>query len=113
MARQRERRECCRRDCLMRCRCTGIGFRSNGYIVDISFGGAGIVAKRLPTLGTELLVTMRLTSKMIDLPSRTVWTRAEYKKTGVADFGVEFLGPLLERRDKLGGFFPQSNTLED
>ena len=112
MACRRERREFYRRDCLMRCRCTGTGFRFDGYIVDISFGGAGIVAKQLPTPSAELLLNMYLPSESIEFPSRTAWTRAKNKKNGLADFGVEFLGSLPERKIKLGRFFPQSNTVE-
>jgi c-di-GMP-binding flagellar brake protein YcgR len=98
----------------MRCRCEGEGFRFNGYIVDISYGGAGIVeTKKFPTQGTELLVTIRLPWKMIELRSRVVWVKSDTKEPGLADFGVEFLDTLEQRQEKLAEFFPKSNAVED
>jgi c-di-GMP-binding flagellar brake protein YcgR len=97
----------------MRCRCEGAGFKINGFIVDISYGGAGIVEnKELPAQGTELLLTIRLPGKIVELRSRVVWTKLDTKEPGLADFGVEFLDSLQVRQEKLAQFFPQSNTIE-
>lgn len=53
MVRQKERRKCRRWDCIMPCRCEGESFHSRGFIVNLSYGGAGIVeTKRLPAQGT-------------------------------------------------------------
>jgi len=114
MTQQKERREFPRRDCLMLCRCEGEGFLSNGHIVNISYGGAGIVGtKQIPVEGTQLLLTILLTGTDIELTSRVVWVSSTAKKLGLADFGVEFLDSLDERQGKLVRFFPQVNSLED
>ena len=69
MARQKERRKFPRRDCLMLCSCEEESLR--GFIVDLSYGGAGIVGtKKLPAKGTELLLTTRHTWKAAELRSR-------------------------------------------
>jgi len=97
----------------MRCRCEGEGFRFDGYIVDISYGGAGITGtKKLPTQGAELLLTIRLPWKMIEPRSRVMWVKSHTKEPGLAEFGVEFLGTSEQRQDKLAEFFPKSNTVE-
>ena len=114
MVRQMERREFPRRDCMMHCRCEGEHFRFNGHIIDISYGGAGITAtKKLSAQGAELLVTILLPWKRIELRSKVVWVKSEAKQRGLADFGVEFLGTLHERQEKLAEFFPKSNTIRD
>jgi hypothetical protein len=98
----------------MRCRCEGEGFKFNGYIVDISYGGSGITGtEKLPKQGAELLGKIRLPGKVIELRSRVVWVNSDRKKRALADFGVEFLGTLERRTEKLAEFFPQSNTVED
>ena len=112
MARQKERREFPRRDCLLLCRCEGDRFQSKGHIVDISYGGAGIRGTRkLPAEGTEFLVTIPLSWKRTELPSGVVWVKSEAKGPSLADFGVEFLDTLHERQIKLADFFPRSNTI--
>jgi len=96
----------------MRCRCEGEGFRFDGYIVDISYGGAGISGtKKLPAEGAELLMTIRLPGKVIELRSIVVWARSDVKEPGVAEFGVKFLDSLRVRQEKLAEFFPKSNTI--
>ena len=97
----------------MRCRCEGEGFQFNEYIVDISYGGAGIVeTKKFPTQGSELLVTILLPRNVIELPSRVVWVKSEPEKRGLADFGVEFLDSLPVRQEKLPEFFPRPSTTD-
>ncbi len=96
----------------MRCRCEGEDYHFSGHVVDISFGGAGISGtKPWPAEGTDLLVLILLPWRKIELPSRVVWTKSRTKKRGLADFGVEFLGSLSERQNKLAEFFPKANTL--
>ena len=113
MVRQKERREFHRRDCLMLCRCEGERFRSNGHIVDISYGGAGIGGtKKLPAQDAELLVKILLPWKRIELLSKVVWVKSTSNASALADFGVEFLDTLSERQDKLAEFFPKSDTSE-
>lgn len=100
MARQKERREFPRMDCLILCRCEGERFRFNGHIVNLSHGGAGIVGTdKLPPEGTELLVTIRLLGKTIELRSRVVRVKSKAKEPGLAKFGVEFLDTLQERQN--------------
>ena len=114
MSLQKERREFHRRDCLMLCSCEGGGLRVEGHIVDISYGGAGIVVtKDLPTKDTELLLTTRLPWMMVELRSNVVRVKSGAKERGLAEFGVEFLGTLNERQEKLAYFFPKCNTFED
>ena len=114
MSRQKERRKFRRRDCLLRCRCEGKGFRFDGYIVNLSYGGAGINGtEKLPSLGTELLVTLGHTWKNLQLRSRVVWAKSDTKEPGLANFGVEFLDSLYVRQEKLAYFFPKCNTFED
>lgn len=111
---QKERREFLRRDCLMLCLCEGEDFRFNGHIIDISYGGAGIVSTRkLPTEGAGLLVKIFLPGNTIELPSSVVWAKSKSMKHGLADFGVECLDSFPERQTKLGRFFPQHNAVED
>jgi c-di-GMP-binding flagellar brake protein YcgR len=113
MARKKERRQFLRKDCLMLCRCEGKGFRFDGHIVDISYGGAGIVGtKKLPAEGAELAVSILLAGSSINLPSRVVWVASKGSKQGLADFGVEFLDSLSERQEKLARFLPNTNTVE-
>ena len=107
MGRQKERREFPRRDCLMVCRCEGEGFRSDGRIINISHGGAGIAGtNKVPAQGAESLVTILLSWKKIELRSKVVWVKSA-KEPGLADFGVEFLDSLTERQDKLVDFIPK------
>ena len=97
MARQKERRKFNRRDCMMICRCQGEGYGESGYVVDISYGGAGITGiKKLPEAATELLLTIRLPWSTIEMKSRVVWVKPDPKSSGLSDFGVEFLGSLPE-----------------
>jgi c-di-GMP-binding flagellar brake protein YcgR len=113
MVHQKERREFHRHDCLMLCRCEGDRFRSHGYIVDISYGGAGKVGtKKLPIEGTKLLVKILLPGKKIELRSRVVWVKSAAKEPGLAEFGVEFLDTLQERQEQLADFFPKYHTIE-
>jgi hypothetical protein len=113
MAHKKEKREFLRRDCLMLCRCEAKGFRPQGHITDISCGGAGIVGtKKPPAQGAELLVTLLLPWKRVELPARVAWVKAEATEKGLADLGVEFLDTLSERQDKLAEFLPQTNTVE-
>ena len=108
MVRQKERREFPRRDCLIRCRCEGEGFRFDGYIVNLSHGGAGITGtEKLPSPGTELLVTMGHTWKNLQLRSRVAWSKPEGQNRGYAQFGVEFLDSLHVRQEKLADFLPK------
>ena len=114
MTRKRERREFLRRDCLMLCRCEAKGFRPHGHIIDISYGGAGIVGtKQLPAEGAELAVNILLSGSSIKLPARVAWVNSKASKLGLADFGVKFLDALSERQAKLARFFPQVNWVED
>jgi hypothetical protein len=97
----------------MLCFCEGVGFRFNGHIVDISYGGAGIVGTtKLPDEGAELLVKILLPGTTIELPSRVVWVKSKAKKLRLADFGVKFLDSLSERQSKLEKFFPQVNAVD-
>jgi len=112
MSRQEESREFHRRDCLMLCRCEGGSLRLSGFIVDLSYGGAGIVGtEKLPANGTELLLTTRHNWEAVALQSRVAWVKSG-KGSGLADFGVEFLGTLYERQEQLAGFFQVPDTLE-
>jgi len=112
MARGKERRELLRRDCLMLCRCEAEGFRPHGHIIDISYGGAGIIGtKKLPAEGAKLAVSVLLQGSSIKLPSRVVWVNSKARKLGLADFGVEFLDSLMERQSKLARFLPQVNSV--
>jgi hypothetical protein len=114
MTLRKERREFLRRDCLMVCRCEGDRFRFNGHIVDVSYGGAGIVeTKKLPAQGTELLVTILLPWRRVELPSRVVWVNSEAKRNALADLGVQFLDTLSVRQDELAEFFPHNSVLEE
>jgi hypothetical protein len=114
MARKRERREFFRRDCLMLCRCETGGFRFDGHIIDISYGGIGIVGtKKLPAEGDQLAVNILLPGSSIKLPSKVVWVDSKARKLGLADFGVAFLDSFPERQGKLARFFPQDNAVED
>jgi c-di-GMP-binding flagellar brake protein YcgR len=97
----------------MGCRCEGDRFRFDGHIVDISYGGAGIVGtKKLPAEGAELQVAILLPGSSIKLTSRVVWVRTKARKLGLADFGIEFLDSLSERQGKLARFVPQHNAIE-
>jgi hypothetical protein len=98
----------------MLCRCEGDGFQSNGHIVNISFGGAGIVGtKQIPVEGALLLLTILLPGSTVELSARVAWVSTRAKKLGLADFGVEFLDGLTERQEKLARFIPQHNAVED
>jgi len=93
--------------------CEGEGLRVNGYIVNLSCGGAGIMGTRkLPVEGTELLVTLRHPWNTIKLRSRVAWVKSAAKEPGLAEFGVEFLDSLGERQEQLAAFFPKPNTIE-
>ena len=86
----------------MICRCEAEGFRESGYVIDISYGGAGITGtEKLPETGSELLVTIRLPWSTIDLKSKVAWVKSKGKKSGLADFGVEFLGTRRDIEGKL------------
>ena len=112
MGRQNERREFRRRDCLLLCPFKGERFRSDGHIVDISYGGAGISGtKKLPAEGTELTVEIRRPWKTIQLQARVVWVKSAARERGLTDFGTEFLGTLYERQKQLTDFFPEPNTI--
>jgi len=114
MIEQKERRKFRRWDCLMSCRCEGEGFSQTGLIVDLSCGGAGIKgANKLPAQGTELLVEIGSSWNKIQLRSRVVWVEPEGQKRGYAQFGVQFLGTLPERQQKLANFFPKNCIAED
>jgi len=108
MGSRKERRAFHRWDCMMPCRCVGEGFRTNGYIVNLSYGGAGIAGtKKLPTKGLELSVTIRPMKEKIELCSRVIWVNAHGAEDGPAKFGVEFLGSLEPRKEKIRAFFPK------
>ena len=108
MGRQKEKREFPRRDCLMVCRCEGEGYHSNGHIINISHGGAGIAGtNKVPAQGVELVITILLSWKKIELRSKVVWVKSGAKEPGLANFGVEFLDSLTERQDKLEDFIPK------
>ena len=114
MARRKERREFFRRDCLMLCRCEAKGFQPQGHIIDVSYGGAGIVGtKQLPAAGAELLVKILLPGSTIELLARVVRLGSKAEKRGLADFAVEFLNSLEERQSKLARFIPQHNAVEN
>jgi hypothetical protein len=99
---------------MMPCRCLGEGFRVNGYIVNLSYGGAGITGtKKLPPEGLELLVTIRPMKEKIELLSRVVWVDSESEDHGPARFGVEFLGSLELRKEKIRIFFPKYYTSDE
>ena len=108
MVSRKERRAFRRWDCMMPCRCVGEGFRVNGYIVNLSYGGAGIVGtKKLPTAGFELMITIRPMKEKIELRSKVVWVDSHAEEHGPAKFGVEFLGAIEERKEKIRAFFPK------
>ena len=108
MVSRKERRAFRRWDCMMPCRCVGEGFRNNGYIVDLSYGGAGIAGtKKLPTAESELLVTIRPMKEKIELRCKVVWVDSRAEEHGPAKFGVEFLGTLKQRKEKIRAFFPK------
>jgi Tfp pilus assembly protein PilZ len=108
MVSQKERRAFRRWDCLMPCRCEGQDLKLEGFIVNLSYGGAGIVTSdELPTEGLELEVTIRPVKEKIQLRSKVVWISAKGTERGPANFGVEFAGSLQERQDKIRTFFPK------
>ena len=91
MVRKEERREfrCWR--CVMPCRCEGEGLRLNGFIMNLSYGGAWIVGKKLPTEGMELLVTIRPRLEKVELRSRVVWGKPQDQETGLGVCAAENL----------------------
>ena len=92
---------------LMLCRCEGDSLSLSGFIVDLSYGGAGIVGtKKLPANGTELLLTTRHNWEAVALRSRVAWVKSA-EGLGLADFGVEFLDTLYERHEQLADFLPK------
>lgn len=109
MASRKERRAFRRWDCLMPCRCAGKGYLVNGYVVNLSYGGAGIAGatKTLPTSGVEWTLTIRPMKENIDLRSRVVWINSQSEEQGPATFAVEFLGALEARKEKIRAFAPQ------
>jgi len=99
---------------MMPCRCVGEGFRSNGYIVNLSYGGAGIAGtQKLPPEGLELSVTIRPMKEKVELHSRVVWVSSKAGEHGPAQIGVEFLGSLKARKEKIRAFFPKYYTGEE
>ena len=114
MVSQKERRAFRRWDCLMPCRCEGQDRNLEGFIVNLSYGGAGIVtSSELPTEGSEMEVTIRPVNEKVQLRSKVVWISAQGMERGPANFGVEFLGSLQERQDKIRKFFPKYYTDEE
>jgi hypothetical protein len=92
----------------MVCHCEGEGFTCDGHVVDISYGGAGIAkTETLPAQGAELLVKIVVPGKTVELRSRVAWVKSAANMTALADFGVEFMGSLSERKDKLSDFLPE------
>jgi Tfp pilus assembly protein PilZ len=86
----------------------GEGFRDNGYIVNLSYGGAGIAGtKKLPENGVELLLTIRPMKERIEILSKVIWVNSQSDQYGPATFGVEFLGRLEEKKEKIRTFFPK------
>ena len=113
MSRQKESREFRRWRCVMPCRCEGEGLRFNGFIMNLSYGGARIVGKKkLPTEGMEVLVTIRPRLERVELRSRVVWGKPQDPETGLAQIGVEFLEDRQELREKLRAFFPKYHFLQ-
>jgi len=93
---------------MMPCRCAGKGYLVNGYVVNLSYGGAGIAgAKTLPTSGMELTITIRPMKEKIELRSKVVWVNSKSEEHGPATFGVEFLDALEARKEKIRAFFPK------
>jgi len=89
----------------MLCRCEGGSLRLSGFIVDLSYGGAGIVGtKKLPANGTELLLTTRHNWEAVALRSKVVWVKSAENASALADFGVELLGTLYDRQKQLADF---------
>jgi hypothetical protein len=99
---------------MMPCRCVGEGFRDNGYIVNLSYGGAGIAGtKELPAEGQLLTLTIRPMKEKIELLSRVVWVNSQFEDHGPARFGVEFQGSIKARKEKIRIFFPKYYTSEE
>jgi Tfp pilus assembly protein PilZ len=93
---------------MMICRCEAKGYSESGYVVDISYGGAGITGtSKLPEAETELLLTIRLPWSTIEMKSRVVWVKPDTKSSGLSDFGVEFLGSHHDIRSKLSKVIPE------
>jgi len=108
MVSRKEKRAFRRWDCMMPCRCVGEGFRVNGFIVNLSYGGAGITGTtKLPQEGSQLSITIRPMKEKIELECRVVWINSRFEEHGPATFGVEFLGSLEERKGKIRSFFPK------
>jgi len=91
----------------MLCRCEGESLRLSGFIVDLSYAGAGILGtKKLPANDAELLLTTGHNRETVSLRSRVVWVTSA-KESGLADFGVEFLDTLSERQEQLADLIPK------
>ena len=109
MVPQKERRKSRRWDCVLPCRCEADNFRSDGMIVNLSYGGAGITGTdQLPAKTTELLLTIRPLTDKVGLRSKVVWVNPEDQGRGQANFGVEFTESPEETKGKLRRFFPSS-----
>lgn len=114
MVRQKERRTFRRWDCMMPCRCEGQDFSFEGHIVNLSYGGAGLVtATDVPAEGLEMLVTIRPVKERVQLRAKVVWVGNKGLERGPASFGVEFVGTLQERQDKIRTFFPKYYSYEN
>ena len=68
--------------------------------------------RKLPSEGLELLVIMRPRVESIELPSKVAWVKSEGQETGLAEFGVEFLGPRHGIEERLKAFFPRYHALK-
>jgi len=86
--------------------------RFNGFIMNLSYGGAWIVGKKLPTEGMELLVTIRPRLEKVELRARVVWGKPQDQETGLAQIGVEFSEERQELQEKLRAFFPRYHVLQ-
>ena len=93
---------------MMPCRCAGKGYRADGYVVNLSYVGAGIASARTPhTSGIELTLTIRPMIEKIELRSRVVWINSRSEEDGPATYGVEFVDALEARKEKIRVFFPK------
>ena len=109
MVRQQERRKSRRWNCVLPCFCEGGEFRSDGMIVNLSYGGAGITGtENLPAENTELLLTIRPRPEKVQLQSRLVWVNPEVQDSQKAQFGVQFTESPQETKERLRSFFPSS-----
>jgi len=109
MVHQEERRKSRRWECMLLCHCEGEGFVSDGMIVDLSYGGAGINGtEKLPAEGTELLLTVLPLTEKVQLRSRVVWVIPEGQDSQKAQFGVQFTESPEKVKERLRSFFPSS-----